>query len=141
MPKFLLKTPKVLIGGVDLSIFAHQLDTPDSRAQVDVSGFNPNGTAEFLPGQRTQSIVVSFMQGFGSNEPHRVLDPLYESGTTFPIQIVPDTNQPISPSNPSLGGTASLYDYDGLNGALNARAEITATFLPATGTGFAWGTA
>lgn len=141
MAKYILKQAKVLIAGVDLSKFAYSLDTPDVRAQVDVSGFNPSGTAEFLPGQRTQTITIIFLQGFGSNEPHRVLEPLYESGTTFPILVQPDSVAPVGPGNPSFGGTASLYDYNGLAGALNARGEMTATFLPATDTGFAWGTA
>jgi hypothetical protein len=130
---------KVTVNGVDLSDYAYQVDTPDSRAQVDVSGFNPNGTQEYLPGQKTQSIVINFIQAFGSNEPHRVLQPLYASGTTFAITVQP-TSAAVGVGNPTYGGTATLYEYDGLNGALNARAEITATFLPASNTGFAWGT-
>lgn len=141
MPKYLLTNAKVSIGGNDLSVHAFSLDTPDSREEVDVSGFNPNGTREYLPGQRDQSIVVGFLQGFGSGEPHRVLQPLYASGTTFPILIQPDATAGVGPGNPTFGGTASLYEYNGLNGQLNGRGEITATFRPASNTGFQWGTA
>jgi hypothetical protein len=141
MPKFLLTKAKVMVNNVDLSLFGHTLDTPDTREQVDVSGFNPAGTQEFLPGQRSQTITIGFIQGFGSGEPHRVLQPLYESGTTFPLSVLADSTQAAGPNNPSFGGTASLYEYNGLAGALNARGEITATFRPATGAGFQWGTA
>lgn len=140
MPKYLLTNAKVTVAGTDLSTFAFNLDTPDEREQVDVSGFNPSGTREYLPGLRDQSIVVQFLQGFGSAEPHRVLQPLYESGTTFPVVIRTDATAGAGPANPSFSGTAVLYAYDGLNGALNARGEITATFRPATSAGFQWGT-
>lgn len=141
MGKYLLTNAKVMIGTFDLSNFAFSLDTPDEREQVDVSGFSPTGTREYLPGQRDQSIVVGFLQGFGSAQPHRVLQPLYESGTTFAILIQPDATASVSPDNPSYSGTANLYSYNGLSGQLNARGEIEATFRPATGAGFAWGTA
>ena len=141
MAKYLLGNAKILINGVDLSNFGISLDTPDARDQVEVTGFNPNGTREYLPGLRTQSIVIGFLQGFGSNEPHRVLQTLFQSGTTFAITVQPDATAPVSASNPTFGGTASLYDYDGLAGQLNARGEMTATFLPANNTGFAWATA
>jgi hypothetical protein len=141
MSKFLLTKAKVMVNNIDLSLFGHTLDTPDTREQVDVSGFNPAGTQEFLPGQRSQTITIGFIQGFGSGEPHRVLQPLYESGTTFPLSVVADSTQAVGPGNPSFGGTASIYEYNGLAGALNARGEITATFRPATGAGFQWGTA
>ena len=141
MPKYLLTNAKITVNGVDLSIFAFSLDTPDARDQVEVTGFNPAGTREYLPGQRTQSIVVSFLQGFGSSEPHQVLNPLYVSGSVFPISVQANATLPVSATNPTFSGSASLYDYDGLNGQLNARGEIVATFLPASGAGFQWGTA
>lgn len=140
MGKYLLTKAKVVIDGKDLSLFAFNLDTPDEREQVDVSGFNPAGTREYLPGQRDQSIVVQFLQGFGANEPHQVLQPLYESGSNFPIIVQPFADAAVGTANPKFAGTASLYAYDGLNGALNARGEITATFRPATNTGFQWAT-
>jgi hypothetical protein len=138
--KYLLTNAKIMVNGVDLSRFGFSLDTPDARDQVDVSGFNPAGTREYLPGQRTQSIVVGFLQGFGSGEPHRVLEPLYEGGSVFMISVQADATAPAGAGNPTFSGSASLYDYDGINGQLNARGEITATFLPASGAGFQWGT-
>jgi hypothetical protein len=141
MSKYLLTNAKVVVGGTDLSHFAFGLDTPDTKEQVDVSGFNPAGTREYLPGLRDQTITVNFLQGFGTGEPHRVLEPLYESGTSFPITIQPDATAVVGPGNPTFGGTATLYEYNGLAGQLNARGEITAVFRPSTGAGFQWGTA
>jgi hypothetical protein len=141
MPKYLLTNAKVTVGGTDLSRFAFSLDTPETKEQVDVSGFNPTGTREYLPGQSDQTITIGFLQGFGSSEPHRVLQPLYSSGTSFAISVQADATAAVGPGNPTFGGTASLYEYNGMAGQLNARGELTATFKPATGTGFQWGTA
>jgi len=58
MSKYLLTNAKVTVNGVNLSNFAFSLDTPDEKEQVDVSGFNPNGTREYLPGLRDQTITV-----------------------------------------------------------------------------------
>ena len=141
MPKYLLTKAKITINGVDLSTFGFSLDTPETREQVDVSGFNPLGTREYLPGQNDQTITIGFLQGFGSSEPHRVLQPLFASGSAFPISVQADSSVAPSASNPTFGGTASMYEYNGLAGQLNARGEITATFKPASNTGFTWGTA
>src|SRR5262245_60827589 len=140
MTKFLLTNAKVTVGASDLSTFAFSLDTPSDREEVDVSGFNPNGTREYLPGLRDQSIVVGFLQGFGTNEPHSVLYPLFQSGSAFPIAVQPDATAAVGPANPKFGGTASIYSYNALSGELNARGEIQVTFRPATNTGFTWST-
>lgn len=138
MPKYLLSKAKVMVAGVDLSNFAFSLDTPDEREEVDVSGFNPSGTREYLPGVRDQTITVGFLQGFGTSEPHRVLQPLYAGGSAFSIAITPDSSAAGGAGNPTYGGTATLYSYNGMAGELNARAELTATFRPATSAGFVW---
>jgi hypothetical protein len=141
MSKYLLTNAKISVAGTDLSRFGFSLDTPDEREQVDVSGFNPAGTREYLPGQRDQTITIGFLQGFGTGEPHRILEPLYESGTTFALSVQADATASVGPGNPTFGGTAALFSYNGLSGQLNARGEITATFRPAAGGGFQWGTA
>ena len=141
MPKYLLTTAKVTVGATDLSDFAFSLDTPETRDQVDVTGFNPTASREYLPGPKDQTITIGFLQGFGTGEPHQVLQPLFASGTSFAISVRPDMNASPSVSNPTFGGTAILYEYNGLSGSLPDRGEITATFRPATSAGFAWGTA
>lgn len=138
MAKYLLTNAKVTVDGKDLSNFAFSLDTPDEREEVDVSGFNPNGTREYLPGLRDQSIVVGFLQGFGTADPHNVLYPLYQSGSAFPISIQPDATAGVGTANPRFNGTATLYAYNGLSGELNARGEIQVTFRPASNTGFTY---
>lgn len=140
MAKFLHTKNKVVVNNRDLSTYAFSIDTPDTRDEVDVSGFSATGTREFLPGVRDASIVIGFLQAFGTNEVHQTLEPLYSGGSVFPIYVMPDMTQGTSATNPLYRGSASIYAYNGLSGDLNARAEITATFRPASGSSFSWGT-
>ena len=141
MPKFLLGDCKVVVNNVNLSTFAFNVDTPSTKEQVDVSGFSPTGAREYLPGQEDQTITIQFLQDFGSGKVHQTLEPLYSSGSAFPLYVQPDSDSGTSATMPLFGGSASLYGYNGLSGALSARAEITAEFKPAGGARFVWGTA
>jgi hypothetical protein len=140
MSKFLLKNAKVMVNNVNLSDHAFNVDTPSTKPQVDVSGFSPTGTMEFLPGLADQTITVQFRSDFAAGSVHQTLYPLYSSGTAFPVYVMPDATAGTSASNPLFGGTATLYDYNGLAGALDAAADMTVTFKPAPGSLFAWGT-
>jgi hypothetical protein len=140
VPKYLLNNAKITVNGVDLSRFGFSLDTPEAADQIEVTGFNPSGTREYLPGIRTQSIVIGFLQGFGASEVHQTLQPLYSSGTVFAINVRGDATNAPSATNPSFSGSAVLYTYDGLNGQLGARGETVATFMSSGTVGFTWGT-
>ena len=141
MSKFLLKSVKVMVAGVELTGHAFNVDTPSEKEQVDMSGFSAAGTREYLPGLEDQTLEVQFLQDFGGTQVHATLEPLYAGGSTFVVYVVPDTNASVSATNPAYGGSANLYSYNGLSGALGARAEMTATFRPAPNNRFVWGTA
>lgn len=141
MGKFLLNDVKVVVNGVSLGDHAFNVDTPSEKEQVDVSGFSPTNSREYLPGLADQTIEVQFENDFAAGSVHATLNPLYESGTSFPIYLQPDSDSGTSATNPIYGGSAVLYAYNGLSGALEARSETTATFRPAPGSRFTWGTA
>src|SRR3954452_24432535 len=106
MGKYLLNNGKVLVGAADLSNYAFSLDTPDEKEQVEVSGFNPTGSREFLPGQRDHTITIGFLQGVGSAEPPPILQPLYEGGSAFVIPVQPHAPAAVGPGDPKFGGPA-----------------------------------
>ena len=139
MAVFLLTDGYVEINGVDLSSYARNLDTPQEKDRVDVSGFNSAGTQEFLPGRKTESATIVFRQDFASAKPHQTLEPLFRNNTTFGFSIRP-TSGAVSATNPRFWGTASLFQYNGLNGEISNVSEVTAVLLPATSTGFVWAT-
>jgi hypothetical protein len=138
--KFLLSDVKVMVNNVSLGDHAFNIDTPSTKNQEDVSGFSPTGAREFLPGQEDQTITIQFLQDFAGGKVHATLEPLYSGGSVFPLYLQPASASGTSAANPVFGGTAALYDYNGLSGALSARAEMTATFKPASGARFTWGT-
>lgn len=138
MSKALATKWKVVVNNVDLSSHAFNVDTPQEKEQIDVSGFG--GTREFLPGIEDATLEVQFIQDFGGSSVHATLYPLYSSGSVFAVYVVPDSASSTTATNPLYGGSATLYTYNGGAVALNERGEITATFKPAPNSVFAWGT-
>ena len=138
---FLLGDVKVLVNSVDLSDQAFGIDVPMEKDQVDVSTFSPTGTRSFVPGVSDQTITINFRQNFASGKVHQTLYPLFSGGSTFPLYVWPDSDSGTSSTNPVCGGTASIYSYNGLSGALNDSADIECEFKPAPGSNFRWGTA
>lgn len=139
MAKYLLTDGYVEINTVDLSDHAHGLDTPQSKDRVDVSGFNSAGTKEFLPGSKEESATISFRQDFAASKIHATCEPLFRNNTTFGFSIRP-TSGSVSATNPRLWGTASIFEYNGLNGEISNPGEVQIELRPATATGFVWAT-
>ncbi len=137
--KFVSTDWRVVVNNVDLSDHAFNIDAPQEKEQVDVSGFG--GSREFLPGQEDATLTIQFLQDFGTGSVHLTLQPLYDSGTPFPVYVQPFNGSGTAPDNPVFGGTASLFDYNGGQATLNQRGEITGTFKPAPNSQFTWGTA
>ena len=140
MAKFIANDVKVVVNGVTLSDHAFSVDTPSEKEQIDVSGFNPSNTKEFLPGQKEESVTIQFLQDFAASSVHATLEPLYRNGTQFVLTLTPDSDTAVSATNPTLSGSVVLQSYNGLSAELGQRAEITATFTPSTSTGLVWGT-
>jgi hypothetical protein len=136
--KFLSTDWKVMVNGVDLSVYADSVDTPMEKDQVDVSGFG--GTREFIPGIADATITVEFLQDFASSKVHATLYPLFSGGSVFPMYVQPFRSSGTSATNPICGGTASMYQYNGGAAALNDAAKLSVDFKPAPNSSFTWGT-
>ena len=137
MSKFLLTNVYIEVDGNDLSNYGFNIDTPSEKDEVDVSGFNAAGTKESLVGQRADRVVAQFTQDFASGGPHDIFWSIYQNDSTVNIKIRP-TSSAVSATNPQLAGNVKLRTYNGLTGALNARAEVSVEFLPADVTGLVW---
>ena len=137
MPKFISTDWKVVVNSVDLSDHAFDVAIANEKDQVDVSGFSPTGTREFLPGIQDQTITISFLQDFASAKVHATIWPLYEGGSSFPILVQPDSDAGTSSTNPTYSGTASIYSYP-TSGTLNERSEAVMEFKPAPNARFDW---
>ena len=139
MAKFLLTDGYVEINTVDLSDHAFGLQTPQSREQVDVSGFNSTGAKEFLAGSREDGAIINFLQDFATSKVHQTISPLFQNSSTFGFAIRAASSS-VSATNPRFWGTASIFSYTGLDGQISGRSEITVELKAATSTGFVWAT-
>ena len=139
MGKYLLTDGYVEINTVDLSNYAHTLDTAQEKERVDVSGFNSSGTKEFLPGSKDETATIGFRQDFTTSKVHQTLEPLFRNATQFGFSVR-STSGTVSAQNPRFWGTASLFGYNGLSGEISSVGEVTAELHPATSTGFVWAT-
>ena len=68
MPKFISTDWKITVAGVDLSDHCFDIQIANEKDQVDVSGFSPLGTREFLPGIQDQTVTAQFLNDFATGE-------------------------------------------------------------------------
>ena len=134
MPKRIALTDHVQCDLVDLTDFARQVQVAFSDAQIDVSGFNPAGNNEYLPGARTQSVTIDFYGSYGAGEVHATLYPIYKNRTTTALKWRPDSAV-VSATNPELRGNAKIYDY-GPGAQRGSEDTFQVTFMAADAAGF-----
>lgn len=123
------------VDGVDISTFCRSIQFASDDAQVDASGFNPNGKSTTLAGDRVQTITVEVMMARGSGESFHTLYPLYRDKASFPVVWRADSNTGASLANPELRGNAILPSF----AAGAARGDLdtaTLTFATADDAGF-----
>lgn len=130
---------KVVVNGIVLSSWAFDVQIEDTRDKLDVSGFNPNNSREYVPGLRDQTVTVSFRYDQASGGPHATMEPLYRGGSVFPFWVQRDSDVGTSATNPIYGGTASLYSFP-VGATLNEVEEFEIEFSPASNSVFNWGT-
>ena len=141
MAKFILQDVTVSVNGTDLSDHAFTIDLPQSRDQVDVSGFNSTGAKSFLPGSTEETVTIGFRQDFAASKVHAVCEPLYRNSSTFALIIKP-TSASVSSTNPAFSGTAAMFEYNGLSGNLGEASDIQVVFKSADNTApLRWATA
>ena len=130
---------KVVVNNVELSAWAFDVQGADERTKIDVSGFNPTNSKEYVPGSRDQNVTVSFVNDRASGGPHQTIEPLYTGGSVFPFFVQPDSDAGTSAANPIYGGSASVYGFP-FSASLDEREELVIEFAPASNSVFNWGT-
>jgi hypothetical protein len=134
MPKRVALKDHVTINAVDLSNFARSVRYSSESEQVDVSGFNPAGSNEYIAGPMTQTLTVEFYGSYGTAEVHQTLYPIHKNRTVVPVAWRPDSAI-VGASNPELRGNAQLLSYG--PGAERGSADtFEATFTQADAAGF-----
>jgi hypothetical protein len=136
------KDTYVAINGTALSSFASHCDIDDSADEIDFTGFSTNGYREIGQGLKDATINTTFFSSFGTavgDQIHSILQPLYQSGGTFLVEVRP-TSGAVSATNPKATMTARLYSYSGISGDVGDAATIDASFRNGGTAGLVWGT-
>lgn len=137
MPKHALLDVTVSIDDVDLSDHCNAVAAEDSAEEVEISGFG-SGYREFTQGLKDATITITALNDYDSASVHATLQPLYESGETFEVQLTP-TSATVSATNPSATMTARLFSYSGISGGLGEASSTELVFRNASPTeGIVW---
>jgi hypothetical protein len=140
MPKFTLTDAYIAINGTALSDHANNVDVADQADQIEFTAFGPSAYKEYGQGMKDATITVDFYSDFAANSVHQILQPLYQSGGTFSVEVRP-TSAAASATNPKATMTSRIYAYTGISGKVGDAAQFTATFQNAGTAGLVYGTA
>ena len=110
------------------------------RTRRTCPGSSPTGAREFLPGQEDQTITIQFLQDFAAGKVHATLEPLYSGGSVFPLYLQPASASGTTCDEPDLRRHRRPVRLQRPGRRVVGRAEMTATFKPASGARFTWGT-
>lgn len=133
--KYIALKRYVEVAGHDMSDLFSDFGFTSDNEKVDVSGFNPTGSDEFLAGKNTQSITGTVFDSYASGETWDILWYLHKSRSIFTVKSRPDVNSGVSATNPSLEGQAQLLAWNG-GETRGDVAKFTIEFSPADATGF-----
>jgi hypothetical protein len=130
---------KVVANNVNLSGWSFDVSIDDTKDRLEVSGFSPTATREYVPGLAEQTVTVQMRNDMATGGPFATLRPLYEGGSAFPFFVQRDSDAGTSATNMISGGSASLFSFP-MQATLNEVEEVTYEFAPAANARFSWGT-
>lgn len=111
MAKSIALKDSITLDGVDISDLCSAVNPTMEDEQVDVSGFNANGTDENLAGKRTQTVVLTVFGSYGAGEIHDTVWPIYRDRLVVPFTWRPDQTTGASATNPELTGNVIVTGY------------------------------
>jgi hypothetical protein len=127
------------INGTVLSDHVSSLELNDEADKVDITGMTTNQYKQYTPGLKDGGCTVTFFSDFAAASTHAIIQPLYQSGGTFAVEIRPTQNA-TSSTNPKCTYTARVYAYSGIAGGVGDAATFDCEFANAGTAGLVWGT-
>ena len=124
MSKFVLLTPVVTVGGVDLSDHIASVTITESYAEVATTAFGDSAVTR-IAGLGDHSISLDFHEDFASGEVHATIAPLVGATSTVSVKPVNDTT---SATNPIFSATILVTEWPLLNGAVGDLASASVTW-------------
>jgi hypothetical protein len=127
------------INGTAISDHCSAIEISDTADDVEVTSFSGSGYKEFVPAMKDAEITASIFADFAAASVNAMLQPLYQSGGTFSVEVRDDQSA-VSATNPKATMTARLYQYAPISGAVGDAVSFDVTFRNAGTAGLVWGT-
>ena len=116
MAKIVLKDAYIVVDGTNLSDHVSSVTLEDTADEVEFTAFGAD-YREYGQGLKTASITLEVFQDFAASSVDSVMEPLYNSGGTFNIEVRP-TSSTVSATNPKYTMVGRLFSYSPLQGAV-----------------------
>jgi hypothetical protein len=137
--KYVMKDTYIGVNGTAISDHANTCELEDTADEVDFTAFSTAGYKEIAPGLKDATVTATLFADFAASSVHAILQPLYQSGGTFALEIRP-TSSAASATNPKATMTARLFSYSGIAGGIGDAATFDAVFRNAGTAGLTWAT-
>jgi hypothetical protein len=140
MAKFVLRNAFIQVNGVDLSDHCSEVSVESTAEEVDLTAFGSSAYREYGAGFKDAEVSATFFQDYAATSVHQTLQPLYDSGGTFALYVKAE-NTTTTSTNPRMElGTARLFGYSPLGGAVGDASTMEVTFRNAGTAGLTYGT-
>jgi hypothetical protein len=140
MAKFVLRDGYIQVNGVNLSDHCSEITVESSADEVDLTAFGSAAYREFGQGFKDATISATFFQDYAAASVHQTLQPLYDAGGTFALYVKATTSA-TSSTNPRMElGTARMFGYNPLAGAVGDASTMQVEFRNAGTAGLTYGT-
>lgn len=109
----------ISLNGNDVTKLVREVHTPETMAEVEASGMNPDGVTSVLPGMYKAQINLVVKSTFGALGLNEILRPLFQARDEFEALVNPGP-LPTTESNPQLQATVYLLTYSLIEASLGA---------------------
>lgn len=128
-------------GGVDISGYANKCEITDEADKVEFTGFSSAGYKEFGQGLHDATISLTVFNDFyGTATPYGQLQPMYQSGSAYPITILPNGST-VGTANPRISMIGRIYAFSPLQGGIGDASSFDVSFANAGTAGLQYATA
>ena len=124
MAKFVLVSPVITVGGVNLSDHIASVTLTESYAEVATTAFGDTAVTR-IAGLGDHSISLDFHEDFAATEVHATIAPLVGSTSTVSVKPV---NSTTTATNPLFSATVLVTEWPLLNGAVGDLATASVTW-------------
>jgi hypothetical protein len=140
MAKFVMKDGYVQVNGVDLSDHCSSVTVESTADDVDLTAFTTAGYREYGVGFKSATITATFFQDFATSSVHATLQPLYDTGGTFTVNVKA-SQAATSATNPRISlPVARMFGYNPLAGGVGDASTFDTEFRNAGTAGITFAT-